>query len=128
MRLARLYRFEAAHRLHTPWLTERENEEVYGKCARVGGHGHNYEIWVVFEGEVDPRTGLLLEREAVDRRVREALIERVDHHNLDEVVEGVTTGERLARVFRRWLEAAFTDGPAIERVELVETPRNRFVA
>ncbi len=128
MRVARRYRFEAAHRLYTPRLSEETNEEVYGKCSRVGGHGHNYEMWVVFEGEVDPETGLLFSRDEVDQRVRERVIDRVDHRNLDDVVEGVTTGERLALVFKEWLKPAFVEGPAIHRVELVETPRNRFVA
>ena len=123
-----MYRFEAAHRLHTPRLSETENEEVYGKCARVGGHGHNYELWVVLEGEADPVTGLLFDREEIDRCVRELVIDRVDHRNLDQVVDGVTTGERLALVFREWLQPAFTEGPCLQRVELVETPRNRFVA
>ena len=128
VRVGRVYRFEAAHRLYTPRLSEGENEEVYGKCSRSGGHGHNYELWVIFEGKADGVTGLLFSREEIDRRVRERVIDRVDHRNLDDVVEGVTTGERLALVFREWLEPSFVDGPSIQRVELVETPRNRFVA
>jgi len=49
----------------------------------------------------------------MDRRVKAALIARVDHRNLDEVLPGmVTTGETLARVFFSWLEPAFrNDAP-----------------
>jgi len=34
--------FSAAHRLAHPDLSYEENSEIYGKCARPNGHGHNY--------------------------------------------------------------------------------------
>ncbi|MEM6521182.1 MAG: 6-carboxytetrahydropterin synthase, partial [Cyanobacteria bacterium P01_C01_bin.70] len=34
--------FSAAHRLALPTLSFEENVEIYGKCARPNGHGHNY--------------------------------------------------------------------------------------
>ncbi len=128
MRVGRIYRFEASHRLYTSALAEEENEEVYGKCANEGGHGHNYELVVLFEGEPDPLTGMLFDRLQVDRRVEECLISKVDHRHLDDIIDEVTTGENLALVFRRWLEQEFAGGPQLVSVELVETPRNRFVA
>lgn len=128
MRVGRIYRFEASHRLYTSALAEKENVEVYGKCANEGGHGHNYELVLLFEGEPDPLTGMLFNRLEVDRRVEECLISKVDHRHLDDIIDEVTTGENLALVFRRWLEQEFAGGPQLVSVELVETPRNRFVA
>ena len=49
VRLTRRVRFEAAHRLVSPQLSDAENEAVYGKCARPGGHGHNYEVEVTLD-------------------------------------------------------------------------------
>lgn len=34
--------FSAAHRLHSPLLSDEENQIIYGKCNHPGGHGHNY--------------------------------------------------------------------------------------
>lgn len=126
--VTRIYRFEAAHRLVTPALSEAENERIYGKCCREGGHGHNYEVEVTVRGEVDPRTGFLLPREEMDRRVHQALIDRVDHRNLNDLVEprDVTTGENLATLFWSWLAPQFPDRPALMRVRVLETARNRF--
>ena len=40
MTLTRRYRFSASHRLHSPGLTEAQNERLYGKCNNPFGHGH----------------------------------------------------------------------------------------
>ncbi len=40
--ISRRETFSAAHRLHSPHLTDAENLEVYGKCNWPNGHGHNY--------------------------------------------------------------------------------------
>ncbi len=127
MRVGRSYRFEAAHRLVSKSLSDAENERVYGKCAREGGHGHNYEIVVIFEGEPDAETGWVFDRAAADALVEEHLLSRVDHRNLNDVVEEVTTGENLAVIFHRWLSSAFDGSASIASVEVIETPRNRFI-
>lgn len=126
--VTRIYRFEAAHRLVTPALSDAENERIYGKCCREGGHGHNYEVEVTLRGEVDPRTGFVLPREEMDRRVREALVDRVDHRNLNDLVDrhDVTTGENLTTLFWSWLASRFVDGPELTRIKVLETARNRF--
>ena len=127
MRVGRYYRFEAAHRLVASQLSDEENWIVYGKCSREGGHGHNYEVLVIFEGEPDPETGWVIDPRLADQTVEEHLLRRVDHRNLNEVVDEVTTGENLARVFHRWLKLAFDTDAVVASVELVETPRNRFI-
>lgn len=40
--LSRIETFSAAHRLHSPSLSDEENEKLYGKCNNPNGHGHNY--------------------------------------------------------------------------------------
>lgn len=50
--MSRKESFSAAHRLHSPHLSDSENREVYGKCNHVNGHGHNYDVEVVVRGEV----------------------------------------------------------------------------
>lgn len=129
VRLTRRYRFEAAHRLVVADYTPEQNWEIYGKCSREGGHGHNYEIDVTVEGTPDPVTGLVIEREAMDRIVEERVVDRCDHRDLNDVVpDVVTTGENLALVYHRWLEDAFTGPARLVRVRVHETARNVFEA
>ncbi|MEL6903041.1 MAG: 6-carboxytetrahydropterin synthase, partial [Cyanobacteria bacterium J06606_4] len=53
--------FSAAHRLALPHLSYEENYDIYGKCARVNGHGHNYQVEVTVKGQIDPRTGMIVD-------------------------------------------------------------------
>ena len=46
MRLTRVYRFSASHRLHAPSLSEDDNQRLYGKCNNPYGHGDNYVLHV----------------------------------------------------------------------------------
>ena len=34
------FEFAAAHRLHTPSLSDEENRQLFGKCNNPAGHGH----------------------------------------------------------------------------------------
>ena len=40
--LTRTASFSAAHRLHSPHLSNEENSQLYGKCNHPNYHGHNY--------------------------------------------------------------------------------------
>ena len=127
LRLCRIYRFEAAHRLFSPRLSAAENERLYGKCARPGGHGHNYEVEVCVAGEPQVTTASIIAPAELDAKVRTLLLDRVDHRNLDEVLAGVvTTGENLARTFFEWLAPAFGGSARLYRVRVRETRNNTF--
>jgi 6-pyruvoyltetrahydropterin/6-carboxytetrahydropterin synthase len=85
--LHREYRFEAAHRL--PRLPAEH------KCHRLHGHSFRFEVMLV--GEVDERTGFLIDFGDVDAIV-EPVRQRLDHYYLNEI-EGLEnpTSEILAR-------------------------------
>src|SRR5882757_8787780 len=87
--LAREYRFEAAHRL--PRLPATH------KCARL--HGHSFRFEVLLEGEVDERTGFLMDFGEVDEIVQ-PILDRLDHHYLNEI-EGLENP--TSEVFSAWL-------------------------
>jgi 6-pyruvoyltetrahydropterin/6-carboxytetrahydropterin synthase len=125
--LTRRYRFEAAHRLHTTLLSEDENQRVFGKCCRPGGHGHNYEVELTLRGRPDGMSGFLMSRQRMDALVEEHLLARVDHRNLNDVIDDVvTTGENLARRFHEWLRPVFDRPAELVRVRVRETPKNLF--
>jgi 6-pyruvoyltetrahydropterin/6-carboxytetrahydropterin synthase len=125
--VTRSYHFSAAHELANPELTDEENARIYGQCFRR--HGHNYGLEVTVVGELDPVTGMSVDLGVVDAAVKTAVLDRVDHYDLSAAVPGlagvITTGENLALVFYRWLEAALPPG-RLRRVAVVETANNVF--
>jgi 6-pyruvoyltetrahydropterin/6-carboxytetrahydropterin synthase len=127
VRVTRRLHFSAAHRLHNPALSEEENREVYGLCNSPNAHGHNYEIEVTVEGEVDPRTGYVVDLKTLKEVAEEAAVDDLDHRNLNvdvEWLQGVLPStENLAVAIWRRLEGRIPSGRLV-RIALWETPRN----
>ena len=73
--LTRDYAFEAAHRL--PLLPPSH------PCHRM--HGHSYKIGVTLAGEVDPRTGWLVDFDEITQVVEPIVQGELDHRVLNEV-------------------------------------------
>jgi 6-pyruvoyltetrahydropterin/6-carboxytetrahydropterin synthase len=119
--------FSAAHRLHNPNRDAQWNRETYDKCDNPKGHGHNYALEVSVKGRIDPETGMVIDLKRLKDIMRERVIDRVDHTNLNEDVdflrEVIPTAENLARSFWQQLAPAITAGELYE-VVLQETERN----
>jgi len=129
MRLTRRYRFAASHRLNSDALTPERNATLYGKCNNPFGHGHDYVLDVTVEGAVDA-AGQIVNREALDRLVREQVLLRLDHRNLNCDVPGlqnqVATTENLAGAIESMLTSQWTLPARLARVRISETARNTF--
>jgi 6-pyruvoyltetrahydropterin/6-carboxytetrahydropterin synthase len=127
--LTRRYRFAASHRLHTDALSVEENARLYGKCNNPFGHGHDYVLDVTVTGPVDP-SGQIVNREALDALVREQVLVRLDHRNLNcdvpELRQKVATTENLASAIEKMLTAQWTLPASLARVRISETERNTF--
>lgn len=124
----RRYMLSASHRLHAGRLSDEANRAAYGKCNNPYGHGHNYVIEVVVHGPVDPVTGMVMNLVEVDRAVRERVLERFDHANLNldpAFAEWVPTTENFCRVVHDELVGALPAG-MLERVRVEETENNFF--
>ncbi len=122
--LTRRYRFCAAHRLHTDYLSEQENRAVFGKCNNPNGHGHNYVVLVTVR--VSP-AGDAADLEWLDRIVRERIVERFDHHDLNqdpEFAHRTTTGENLVLLI--WDLLAPHLAGRLKKVGVIETRDNYF--
>ena len=129
--LTRRYRFPAAHVLAHPGLPADENERIYGKCANPAGHGHDYGLEVTVAGEVDPASGQVIDRDALDALVEERVLRRFGHRMLnDDPAFGtrVPTAENIALVIEAELapEIARRSGARLARVRLEETRKNSF--
>jgi len=92
--------FSASHRLHNNNLTEEENNQIFGKCNNPNSHGHNYVLEVVVEGEIDEKTGYVIDLKQLKNIIIENVIKKVDHKNLNSDVDFlkgiITTTENLA--------------------------------
>src|SRR5690348_14607769 len=87
VRVTRRLHFAAAHRLKRDDWSEAQNREMFGLCANENWHGHNYELDVTIEGEVDPDTGFVIDLKKVRDLVEKQVIEDLDHRNLNMDVE-----------------------------------------
>ena len=119
--------FNAAHRLHNPDLTAQENAAVFGKCNNEFYHGHNYELIVHVEGEVDPKTGYLMDMKVLKEHIKTEVEDYLDHKNLNiQVAEFKTlnpTAENIAYVIWNRLRSVIEMNLEL-KVTLYETPRN----
>ncbi len=127
VRVTRRVHFSAGHRLYLPELSDEENRRIFGACSNPQGHGHNYELDVTVEGEVDPRTGFVIDLARLRDLVERAVVSDVDHANLNVNVDWMRevnpTSENLAVQIWRQLEGRL-DGARLVSVRLWETPRN----
>jgi len=81
--LTRLEHFNAAHQLYNPEWSREKNETVFGPCANENWHGHNYELHVTVKGEPDAETGFIFDVKKLSALIKEYIIEKVDHRNLN---------------------------------------------
>jgi 6-pyruvoyltetrahydropterin/6-carboxytetrahydropterin synthase len=126
--LGRRYHFAASHRLHSAVLSETENNQLYGKCNNLYGHGHNYVVEVHVSGEVDPATGMIANLADLDSFVEREVLEPFDHKSLNEDVAAfratVPTTENLCMEIYRRLKPF--PKAKLERVRIQETSNNSF--
>lgn len=121
--------FAAAHRLAREELSQAENEAIYGKCARVHGHGHNYLLEVTVRGPIDARTGMVCDLAALQQVVQDLVVEPFDHTFLNKDVAHfascVPTAENIALHIADLLNAPISAlGARLHKVRLQESPNN----
>ena len=85
--ITRRERFNAAHKLYNPNWTEQENEDFFGKCANKYFHGHNFELYVTIKGVASPDTGMVMDLKQLKAIIKEEIVEKIDHRNLNEDVD-----------------------------------------
>jgi 6-pyruvoyltetrahydropterin/6-carboxytetrahydropterin synthase len=121
--------FSAAHRLALSQLTLEQNSEIYGKCARINGHGHNYHLEVTIKGEMDSRTGMIADLVAFQKAVDDYVVEPFDHTFLNKDIpyfeKVVPTAENIAIHICDLLQQPIREiGAQLYKVKLIESPNN----
>ena len=105
--LTKRIEFAAAHRYLRPEWDDAKNRAVFGPCYNPPAHGHNYMLEVTGSGEVDPKTGMVINLFDL-KRVLLLVIEEFDHKNLNLDMpyfkDRIPTSENIARVLWTKLE------------------------
>jgi 6-pyruvoyltetrahydropterin/6-carboxytetrahydropterin synthase len=122
--LTRKSEFSAAHYYHNPEFSPEENQRLFGKCNNPNGHGHNYTLEVTVKGEVDPRSGFVVDlkelKDVLAREVLDALDHRFLNKEVPEFADRIPTTENLAITIWQRLENKLNVAK-LHRVRLYET-------
>jgi len=125
--LTRSEHFNAAHKLYNPNWSLEQNETVFGKCANENWHGHNYELLVTIKGKPDPDTGFVFDVKRLSQIIRDHIIEKLDHRNLNldvDFMQGqMCSTENLAIAIWQQLQPHLPPDVQLHCIKLYETPR-----
>ena len=119
--------FNAAHRLNNQQWDADTNSKVFGKCNNANYHGHNYELIVKLTGVPDETTGFVMDIKEMSDIIKENVLERFDHKNLNQDCSEFKnlnpTAENIAIVIYDILQPKFKSGLELQ-IRLYETERN----
>ena len=125
--ITRIEHFNAAHKLFNPDWSREKNEEVFGKCANENWHGHNFELYVTLKGEPNPETGFVYDVKRLSIIVKEHVIDKLDHKNLnvdvDFMLDKICSIENLVIGIWNQLEPHLPKEVQLHSLKLYETPR-----
>ena len=125
--VTRRVRFNAAHRVFNPSFSDEKNEATFGKCNNPNWHGHNYDLEISAEGEIEESTGYVLDLSRLRDIAEREIVSKVDHRkfNLDvEFMKGIIpTAENIIVEFWKILEPAVKPAK-LSRLVLRETENN----
>jgi 6-pyruvoyltetrahydropterin/6-carboxytetrahydropterin synthase len=122
--------FNAAHRLFRPEWSEEKNLAVFGKCSNPKWHGHNYVLYVTVKGQPDPETGFVMNLKDLGEIIRDHVIEKLDHKNMNlevDFMQGrLASTENLAISIWEVLEQPLLEkGGQLHCVRVKETEKNQ---
>lgn len=125
--LTRVEHFNAAHKLYNPNWTKEQNDAVFGRCANENWHGHNFELLVTIKGKPDPDTGFIFDAKKLSSIIKEHIIEKLDHRNLNMDVafmQGkMCSIENLIMGIWKELAPHLPEGVVLHSLKLIETPK-----
>ncbi len=125
--ITRTEHFNAAHKLFNPQWSREKNDEVFGKCANENWHGHNFELYVTVKGTPHPETGFVFDAKKLSAIIREYVIDKLDHKNLnvevDFMKDKICSIENLIIGIWEQLVPHMPEAVTLHAVKLYETPR-----
>lgn len=76
--LTRKIEFSAAHSYRVDVWSEERNREVFGLCSNPYGHGHDYTLEVTVKGNLDSKSGMVVNITAIDHIVKSVVLKELD--------------------------------------------------
>ena len=127
--LTRRERFNAAHRLYREDWSDEKNLEVFGACSNPNWHGHNYNLFVTVKGEINPKMGYVTDLKSLSRLIREKVIDRLDHKNINLEVEFMrdkvaSTENMVMAIWDELADSVKELGVELHKIRLEETENN----
>ena len=127
--ITRRERFCAAHKLSRPEWDAAKNTEIFGQCSNENWHGHNFELYVTVKGEVNPKTGFVVNLKELSHLIKEKVIDKLDHKNINldvDFMKGkMASTEILAIEIWKQLSAQIEDiGVELHCIKVQETENN----
>jgi len=128
--ITRREHFNAAHRMYREEWSVEKNAEIFGKCANPNWHGHNYNLFVTLKGHIDYTKAYLMDLKELKAIIREHVIEKLDHKNLNldvDFMKGkMATTELLCMEIFNQLKTPIevNKGVFLHSVKLYETENN----
>ena len=123
--ITRSIKFSAAHWLNSPHLTPEENKKFYRKDNNPDRHGHNYVVEASVTGELDPKTGMVMNLVDLKKILIEEIYDKVDHRDLttdvDFLKDIIPTSENLAIAFWNRIEKKLPQNISLDSVRVYET-------
>lgn len=121
--------FNAAHKVYRPEWSDTKNYEVFGKCSNANWHGHNYDLYVTIKGTPNAETGFVMDIKQLSILIREEVIERLDHKNLNLDVDflsgKIPSTEIIAiAIWERLADKIAEHNCKLHCIKLFETERN----
>jgi len=121
--LTRKAEFSASHYYWVPEWTEEENRRAFGKCANRNGHGHNYTLEVTVAGEIDQKTGFVVDLKELKDVIEREVMSVYDHRHLNlevpEFAAKMPTTENIAIAIWNRMDGKIA-GAKLHRVRVYE--------
>jgi 6-pyruvoyltetrahydropterin/6-carboxytetrahydropterin synthase len=123
--LTRKAEFSSSHYYWIPSWSDAENARVFGKCANRNGHGHNYTLEVTVAGEIDEKTGFVVDLKELKDVMEREVVSVYDHRHLNlevpEFAKAMPTTENIAIAIWTRLQGKIK-GAKLHRVRVYEMP------
>ena len=128
MFITRRERFSSAHKLENTEFSDKNNQNVFGKCFNI--HGHNYELFVTVKGSINKQSGFVIDLKDLKTVIRSKIISKLDHKYLNEVsfmTNKITSTENLCISIWEELNQPIRNlGGQLYKIKITETENNYF--
>ncbi|MCY9669897.1 6-carboxytetrahydropterin synthase [Paenibacillus alginolyticus] len=121
--LSRRVDFSATHVYNVPEWSGEENKRVFGRCNNFNGHGHDYKLEVMVKGEINWKSGIVVNTNDIKHIVTDFVKRELDGKFLDRehphFVNNIPTTENLVKYIWSELDGKF-EGCELHRIRLYE--------